>query len=98
AQADAGADRDDALGDILFLDQTRAGEALLELGDLLLDHRLLVLRVVVLRVLGDVAELAGMRDALRDLAALVGAQGVELLLEAVETLGGEQYVLHGKSF
>ena len=47
----------------------RVREALLELRDAVLEHHLLVLRVVVLRVLGDLAELAGSGDAFRDLAA-----------------------------
>jgi hypothetical protein len=51
---------------------TRATEPLLERRDAVLEHRLLVLRVVVLGVLGDVAELARDADALRDLAALLG--------------------------
>ncbi len=52
-----------------------------------LEHRLLVLRVVVLGVLGDVAELARLLDALGDLAALLGGQEVELRLELLESLG-----------
>ena len=47
----------------------------------MLEHRLLVLRVVVLRVLRDVAELARDADPLRDLAPLLGPQAVDLLLE-----------------
>jgi hypothetical protein len=58
-----------------------------------LQHRLLVLRVVVLRVLGDVAELARGADPLGDLAAAVAAQDIELLLEGVIPLGGEDNVL-----
>ena len=45
----------------LGVDHARVREPLLELGDLVLEHRLLVLRVVVLGVLGDVAELARRR-------------------------------------
>jgi hypothetical protein len=61
-----------------------------------LEHRLLVLRVVVLCVLGDVPELARGADALRDLAPPVGAQGVELELESVVALRSEDYVLQEK--
>ena len=55
------ADRDDARVDLVGVDHARVREPLLELRDLVLEHRLLVLRVVVLGVLGDVAELAGVR-------------------------------------
>ena len=58
-----------------FVSITRAlSEPLLELRDLVLEHRLLVLRVVVLGVLGDLAELTGDANAVGDLAAPVGAQ------------------------
>ena len=53
----------------------------------MLEHRLLVLRVVVLGVLGDVAELARDADPLRDFAALFAPQEVDLLLELLESLG-----------
>ena len=76
--------------EISFFVITRAdSEPLLELGDLVLEHRLLVLRVVVLGVLGDVAELARDADPLRDLAALVGLQEVDLLLQLLVALGRE---------
>jgi len=55
---------------------------------------LFVLRVVVLRVLGDVPELARDADPLRDLAALVVRQVVDLLLELLVALGGEDDFLH----
>ena len=73
---------------------TRAFEqALLELGDLVLEHRLLVLRVVVLGVLGDVAELARDADAVGDLPTLVGSQQLELLRQVLVALGGEEHFL-----
>ena len=48
-----------------FFSSTRAAPSnvLLERGDTVLEHGLLVLRVVVLRVLGDIAELARVADA-----------------------------------
>ena len=58
----------------------RAAQPLLELGDPLLEQRLLVLGVVVLGVLGDVAELARFLDALGDLAALGGREVLDLRL------------------
>jgi transcription elongation factor GreA len=79
AQADVRADRDGVLRDLLLRDHPRGEEALLELGDLVLQHRLLVLRVVVLGVLGDVAELAGDADPLGDLAALLVPQEIDFL-------------------
>ena len=72
-------------------------QALLELGDPVLEHRLLVLRVVVLRVLGDVAELARDADPVRDLAALVGRQELDLLLQLLVSLGREDDFLHRSS-
>jgi hypothetical protein len=54
-----------------------------------LEHRLLVLRVVVLGILGDVAELARDADPLGDLAALLVAQAVDLLLQVLIALGRE---------
>jgi hypothetical protein len=45
-----------------------------------LEQHLLVLGVVVLGVLGDVAELAGNADSLRYLAALRGRELLDLLL------------------
>ena len=54
-----------------------------------LEMGLLVLRRVVLGVLGDVAELARLADAVRDLAALVDREVLDLLLELLVALGGE---------
>ena len=74
----------------------RRAQLLLDGGDALLEHRLLVLRVVVLGVLRDVAELARLLDALSDLAALVGLEVGQLHLELLEAFGGEDDVLgHG---
>ena len=64
------ADGDDARVDLAGLDHARVRQAVLELGDPVLEHRLLVLGVVVLRVLGDVTELAGGADAVGNLATL----------------------------
>ena len=89
AQLHVRADRDDVLGDVLLLDHARGQEPLLEQGDPVLDQRLLVLRVVVLGVLGDVAELAGDADALGDLPPLVGGEVVDLLLQLLVALFGE---------
>jgi len=52
-----------------------------------LEHRLLVLGVVVLGVLGDVAELTGFLDPLRYLTALLGGEVVELRLELFQPSG-----------
>src|SRR4051812_24935319 len=86
------ADPDEVGPQILRRDDLRRAELLLEPGDLRLEHRLLVLGVVVLRVLHDVAELACFLDALGDLAALLGRQVLELVLELVETFLGEDDV------
>jgi hypothetical protein len=60
-----------------------------------LEHRLLVLGVVVLRVFGDVAEFAGDSDAIGHLAALVAAEIVDLLFQLLVTLFGEDDFLQG---
>src|SRR6476660_8375617 len=87
------ADLDDVGRQLGRVDDLRGAQALLELGDLLLEHHLLVLGVVVLGVLRDVAELAGLLDALGHLATLGGLQVVELALKRLETLGSEDDVL-----
>ena len=58
-------------------------------GYLVLEHRLLVLGVVVLGVLRDVSELTGFLDALRHLATAVAHEVFELVLELLETFLGE---------
>ena len=58
--------------DVLLVDDRGSAQALFELGDALLEQRLLVLGVVVLGILGDVAELARLLDPLGDLASLRG--------------------------
>ena len=84
--ADADADR---LGvDLLLVDDRRAAQPLLELGDPLLEQGLLVLGVVVLGVLRDVAELARLLDPLGDLATLDGGQVLELARGASPALPG----------
>ena len=93
---DGDADADDVVGELADVDDLRGAQALLELGDPLLEHRLLVLGVVVLGVLRDVAELARLLDPLGHLAALLGLQLLELRLELLEAFGGEDDVLrHG---
>ena len=71
------------------LDHARVREALLELRDLVLEHRLLVLRIVVLGVLGDVAELARDTDAIGHLSALLGRESVDLHLQLLVALRRE---------
>ena len=79
----------------LLVDDLGVREALLELRDAMLEHHLLVLRVVVLRVLGDLAELARSRDALGDLAPLLRRRSTfELGRQLLVTLGSEDHVLH----
>jgi hypothetical protein len=60
-----------------------------------LEHRLLVLRIVVLRVLGDIAELTGDADALGDMPAALDTERLELVLERLVALGGENDVPQG---
>ena len=87
---DPDADRDHVGVDVLLVDHGGAAHPLLELGDPLLEQRLLVLGVVVLGVLHDVAELASLLDPLGNLAALDGGHVFELLAELLQTLLGDQ--------
>src|SRR3712207_6318506 len=90
------ADPHDVRVEVGGVDDRRRAQALLDLGDPLLELSLLVLGVVVLGVLGDVPELASLLDALGDLAALGRLEVLELLLELLEPVGGEDDVfLHG---
>ena len=84
------ADRHDVGRDVALVDDGRRAQLVLEVGDLLLEHRLLVLRVVVLGVLGDVAEGARLLDPLRDFLAPVGREVLDLRLQVLETLRCEQ--------
>ena len=68
-------------------------EDLVDLDDAALDPRLLVLGVVVLGVLGDVAELLGFLDALADLTTANRLEVAELVLELGLTLGSERDLL-----
>ena len=72
-------DRDDVLRDLLLRDHARGQEPLLEHRDAVLEQGLLVLGVVVLGVLGDVAELARSADPVRNFTALGGGEMLDLL-------------------
>src|SRR4051795_2543038 len=89
AQANLRADRHLARLDLLLRHDARALQPLLEHRDTGLEMGLFVLRRVVLGVLGDVAELACLADAVRDLAPLVDGQIRDLLLELLEALRRE---------
>src|SRR3954453_12102572 len=97
AQLHLGADRDDVLGDVLLADHAGVAQPLLERGDAVLEQGLLVLRVVVLGVPGDVAELACDADAVGHLAALVVREILDLLLQLLVAFGSEYDVLQRAS-
>ena len=84
---DGRADHDDAVraagGD------DRGPQPPLELADATLEERLLVASGLVVRVLAQVAELAGVLDALDDLRSLHGRQERQLGLERGEAVGGQ---------
>ena len=82
--------------DLLMSEQSRA-LALLEGRDAVLEQHLLVLRVVVFRVLRDVAELTRDADAVGNLAALVVRQVLDLLLQLLVAFWSEDYVLQRAS-
>ena len=79
---------------ISFLLTTRALVRRSSSRNAVLEHGLLVLGVVVLGVLGDVAELARLLDALGDLAPLHGREVLDLFLQLVVSFGGENDFLH----
>src|SRR5262249_13887173 len=87
---DHGADANRLGVDLLVVDDRGPAQAVLKRSDPLLEHGLLVLRVVVFGVFSDVPELPRLLDAIRNLAALVVLQVLELLLELFEPLGGDQ--------
>ena len=60
----------------------------------MLEQRLVVLGVVVLGVLGDVAELPRDANPLRNLTTLVVRQVLDLLLELLVALRSEDHFLH----
>ncbi len=92
-QAHDRAHGDDARVDLLRVDHPGVREPLVELRDAMLEHHLLVLRVVVLGVLGDLAECARRGDALGDLPPLLRPQPVELALQLLVALGSEDHIL-----
>src|SRR5437763_4420639 len=96
AQAHLRPDRDLPGLDLLLRDDAGGLQALLEQRDAGLEVGLLVLRRVVLRVLGDVAELARLADAVRDLAALLRRQNLDLLLELLVALRRENDFLQDR--
>ena len=79
-----GDDVKQALRDIL--------EKKLEVGDTSLDHALLVFRIVIFGVLGNVAEFASNLDALANLGALLGFEVMQLLLELLAALGSKDVI------
>ena len=81
---------DDVGLELARIDHRGGAQLVLQRGDAGLEHRLLVLGVVVLGVLRDVPELPRLLDAIRNLAALVALQVLELLLELLESLWGDQ--------
>src|SRR5918997_3561853 len=70
------------------VDDLRVPQAALDLADPALQKILLVLGVVVLGILGDVAELPGLPDAVRDLPPAYLRQILKFFLELLETLPG----------
>src|SRR5215211_4607770 len=88
-------DGDGVRGDLRGVEHACLPEPLEQHRDPALEQGLLVLRVVVFGVLADVAELARDADAVGDLAALLAGQVVDLLLELLVAVGGEDDLVHG---
>src|SRR5918994_5571793 len=72
--------------DFRRVDDLHVAHPTLELADPAFQQALLVLRLVVLGVLGDVPELAGLADAVGALFATRLGQVCEFLLELLQTL------------
>src|SRR6476659_590835 len=75
--------------DILLVDHGGAAQPLFELGDSSLEQRLFVLGVVVLGVLGDIAELARLLDPFRNLTPFGGRQELDFIFELLEPFRGD---------
>src|SRR5919106_58783 len=98
-QAHARPDADDLRGLARPPDHPRTGEPLLDQGDPLLEAGLLVLRVQILLVLGELAAcVERLGDPLGDLAAAHRTQLLDLVLELLHALGREEDFLLGSGF
>src|SRR4051812_43745582 len=86
------ADRDRLGGHAVLVDHRGRAQLLLELRDLLLEHCLLVLRVVVFGVLADVAELTRLLDPLGHFAPPRTGEVLDLGLYFLEALWSEDDV------
>ena len=86
---DLGAHAHDVGLDVFFVDHDCRAQLVFEGEDALLEHGLLVLGVVVFGVLADVAEVAGLFDAIGDLFALLGGEVLDLVLQAPVPPGSE---------
>ena len=86
---DDGAEGDLVGADRLLVDHGGAAQPLFELRDPALEQRLLVLGVVVLGVLGDVAEVARLLDPRGHLAPFHGREMLDLLFELLEPFRGD---------
>ena len=74
------------------IDDRGLRENLVDLGDTSLDHALLVFRIVIFGVLGNVAEFASDLDALANLGALLGFEVMQLLLKLLAALGSKDVI------
>ena len=73
------------------LDDRRVAQALGQARDLGLQVRLVLLGGVVLRVLGEVAELAGDEDPLRDRAPPLPSSSSSSPLSCCQSLAGDRF-------
>ena len=64
-------------------------EVLFQQRDLLLKLGLFVLGIVVLCIFGDVTEISGLANALRDFASTDGRELLDLFFELFQTFGGD---------
>src|SRR5215203_251883 len=92
-EGDRGTEVDRVFLGLRRVDHLHVAYPALELTDPALQQALLVLRLVVLGVLRDVPELPGLPDAVGDLLATHLGQVREFILELLQTLRGNEFLV-----
>ncbi len=88
-ELDLGTDEDPIGGRVMIVDHSSIAEHQFQLEDPPLYERLLVLRILIFGVLGEIAELFGELDPLRNFLSLDLLEVLQLILELFEPLAGQ---------